>query len=380
MGNVIYLAHYSGTDANRMANPAGVAVMNYIIASIHAAEYDLTVISPAQLEANVFRSREERWINKKTKCIYLPSRKRYNQSMLPLRLLQKMRREHDLMTALGRVVQDGDTLIVYHSLALMDAVSAIRKRRKFRLVLQVCEIYSDAMAAPDEGKRRKELEFIRSADSYIFMSEVLAQMLHGGKGYIVCLGAYRCAPHLGNTGSGNTKKIHVVYSGTLDPVKGGGHAAVKAGEYLTEQYHLHILGIGNETQVEAIKELIRQMTQKTAAEITYDGVLLGEDYSHFLQQCDIGLSTQNPAGAFNETSFPSKILSYLGHGLEVVSIRTPVIEKSAVGAFLHYYDIQEPQRIAQAIRNVDINTTRDTGRLIEKLDKDFIDSLRILLQ
>lgn len=378
MGKVIYLAHYGGAGLRRMVYPAGVTVMNYLIESVNAAGYDLTVISPAQLVRNEVHSGEIQRINEKTRCIYLPSRKRYGTALLPLKLLQKKKRERDLMEELDRTVQEGDTLIVYHSLALMPVISRMRRHRKFRLVLQVCEVYSDAMAAPVPQRRREELEFIRSADAYIFMSEALAQLLHGEREYAVCLGAYRWEPPM--TGREKRTKIHVVYSGNLDPVKGGASAAVKAGEYLTEQYHLHILGAGNETQVAAVKRLIWEISRRTAAEITYDGVLLGEAYSRFLQQCDIGLSTQNPAGAFNATSFPSKILSYLSNGLRVVSTRTPVIEASAVGGFLHYYDEQEPWEIADAVRRVDLHVPWDAGGIVRKLDEDFVDALKKLLE
>ena len=37
-----------------------------------------------------------------------------------------------------------------------------------------------------------------------------------------------------------------VYAGTYDPRKGGVLAAVAAGQYLDDKYHIHIIGFGDE--------------------------------------------------------------------------------------------------------------------------------------
>ena len=105
--------------------------------------------------------------------------------------------------------------------------------------------------------------------------------------------------------------------------------------------------------------------------MSYDGLLSGEEYIRFIQSCDIVLSTQNPDAAFNATSFPSKILSYMANGLRVVSIRIPAIEQSAVGDALFYYDRQTSEEIAKAILSVDMNSSYDSRTLIHALDNAF---------
>ena len=113
--------------------------------------------------------------------------------------------------------------------------------------------------------------------------------------------------------------------------------------------------------------------------MTYDGLKSGEDYIRFLQSCDIGLSTQNPDAAFNATSFPSKVLSYLSNGLHVVSIRIPAIVTSAVGDLLSYYDEQTPEKIAAAIRSIRLSDPYDSRQRIRQLDIDFQNKLSVLL-
>ena len=173
-------------------------------------------------------------------------------------------------------------------------------------------------------------------------------------------------------------KIHVVYAGTFDPRKGGATAAA-ATEWLSEKYHIHILGFGSSNDTEHIKKVIQNTNEKSKATVTYDGLLSGEDYIQFLQKCQIGLSTQNPDADFNSTSFPSKILSYMANGLRVVTIRIPAIESSDVGQNLYYYDNQTPQDIAKAIMSVDLNDGYDGRVRIAELDKQFRNDLKILL-
>ena len=109
-------------------------------------------------------------------------------------------------------------------------------------------------------------------------------------------------------------------------------------------------------------------------------LLCGEEFDRFLQSCHIGLSTQDPSAAFNSTSYPSKILTYMGNGLTVVSIRIPAIELSSVSSDLSYYDVQTPENIADAIMNVDFSDSFERNRLkIKSLDQEFIEKLKNLL-
>ena len=175
-------------------------------------------------------------------------------------------------------------------------------------------------------------------------------------------------------------KIHCVYAGTLDPRKGGAAAAVEAALFLNGDYHIHILGFGNEKEKAEMLNTIDNISKKSKADITYDGLLSGKEYIKFIQSCDIGLSTQNPNAKFNDTSFPSKILSYMASGLRVVSIRIPAIEKSAVGKFMYYYDEQTPENIAKAIKSIDFSEEYDSRKTIGVLDKAFICDLKTMLK
>ena len=134
---------------------------------------------------------------------------------------------------------------------------------------------------------------------------------------------------------------------------------------------MHILGFGSDDEIKMMKDKIEEVNAKSEATVTYDGLLSGAEYTKFLQSCDIGLSTQNPDAAFNATSFPSKILSYMANGLRVVTIRIPAISDSGVGSSVYYYDTQTPQNIAEAIKSINLNDDYNGREIIVELDKQF---------
>uniref|UniRef100_UPI003AB757CC hypothetical protein n=1 Tax=Faecalibacillus intestinalis TaxID=1982626 RepID=UPI003AB757CC len=170
-----------------------------------------------------------------------------------------------------------------------------------------------------------------------------------------------------------------VYAGTFDPRKGGVSAATAAGEYLDKNFHIHILGFGSEEEKKILVKQIEEVNSKNGAVVTMDGLLSGEEYTKFLQSCDAGFSTQNPDANFNDTSFPSKVLSYLSNGLRVVSVRIKALEESKVGNLLYFYDGNDPKSIAETIKSINFDKDYDSREFISQLDKEFTESLKKIL-
>ncbi len=273
-------------------------------------------------------------------------------------------------------MKEGETLVVYHSLFYMNLVKLIKKFKKVKLVLEVEEIYGDVME--NDRVSKKELDFCKLADAYIFPTELLDEKINKNKKPSVIIhGTYKVEANLAQ--KFDDGKIHIVYAGTLDPRKGGAAAAVAAGEFLDENYHIHILGFGNDKDKINLLTEIERASKTSDCKVTYDGLLSGQEYLKFLQSCHIGLSTQNPAAAFNDTSFPSKILSYMANGLRVVSIRIAVIETSSINDYMSYYDEQTPESIAEAIKSIIISDTTDFQKVVSDLDKKFVSNIRKML-
>ncbi len=379
MSKIVYLAHYDVANGGRCTSPAGTTVMEYVIDCLKRAKRETVVLSPALSRQTL--PYQELTLGETVRAILLPTERCPKCWQLISRFLRKRHQHRRLIRALLEQVDDGDTLLVYHSLSFMDAVKTVLKKRNINLILQVCEIYGDV--AENERIKKRELEFFQLADRYVFQSEMLNRLINTRRlPYTVLHGTYhtvddRTVVHpLIDTAQGKT---HCVYAGTLDPRKGGG-TAVQAALFLPDRFHIHILGFGTDSEVQQMKDLIADVSSRCGCTVTYDGCLSGDDYLNFLGGCQIGLSTQQPDAAFNATSFPSKILAYMANGLRVVTVRLPAIETSQVGNDLFYYDENTPEGVAKAIQAIDLADDYDGKRVIQQLDTAFFASFCRLIE
>lgn len=371
MKKIYYLGYYDiieNKNENRNIVLSATNKMSYIIEAIEENGYSVEVISTSQTK------------NKQGyegKCVPI-GKNSFLRLFKTLPWGNKLRRVISVMSMrwqyrryILKTLKTGDTLIAYHSVPYAAFLAWAKRKIGFRLVLEVEEIYADVTGRGSD--RKKEYKAFSAADAYIFPTKLLNDKLNTkDKPYVIIHGTYKVEPDRGV--KFNDGKIHIVYAGTLDPRKGGAIAAA-AGEFLNSRYHVHILGFGGEKdRAHLLKEIARVQTISDCT-VTYDGLLSGEEYIRFLQGCDIGLSAQNPDAAFNDTSFPSKILSYMANGLRVVSIRIPAIETSAIGEYMYYYNEQTPEKIADAIKKIDFSVRYDSRKIILELDEFFIKAL-----
>lgn len=274
-----------------------------------------------------------------------------------------------------------EKVVVYHSTGYASLIMLLKKIKKIHLILEVEEIYADVSGKEDE--RKLEFRLFQMADAYIFPAKRMNDLINTqGKPCTLICGTYQTEKDLGVQFDELQwkDKIHCVYAGIFDPRKGGVQAAMDAARYLPAQYHMHILGFGSENEVKNVQNQIEEIKELGGCGISYDGCLRGEEFIRFLQCCHIGLSTQNPKAAFNDTSFPSKILTYMANGLRVVTVRIPVVEESPVGQWMHYYDESEPVEIAKAIMNVKLDDNRDSRKIVSQLDRAFVTDIKRFLE
>ena len=87
------------------------------------------------------------------------------------------------------------------------------------------------------------------------------------------------------------------------------------------------------------------------------------------------------SGAYLQTSFPSKILSYLSMGLAVVSCYIECVSACRIGDLVTYYHEDTPEKIAEAIRSTSVqNSSTAILKRMEQLDDSFCADLQRLLE
>ena len=376
MKKIFYLGYYD-TPQNKSENRnivlSATNKMSYVIESIESVGYSVEVISASQTKNNKAYPEKTVKIGKNSSLKLFKTLPWGNKVRRIISVIDMRRRYKSyLLKNLG----PEDTLIAYHSVPYSEFLVRAKKKRGFRLILEVEEIYADVNGK--ETDRIKEYKAFQAADAYIFPTKILDYKLNTeAKPSVIIHGTYKVEPD--RKTKINDDKIHIVYAGTFDPRKGGAIASVGAAEFLDENYHLHILGFGSNQDKQNLLSEIEVINKESKCKVTFEGLLSGEDYIRFIQSCHIGLSTQNPSGAYNDTSFPSKILSYMVNGLRVVSIRIPVVETSAIGEHINYYDEQTPEKIANAIKSIALGDKYDGRRKVEEIDLKFKNSIGEIL-
>lgn len=273
-------------------------------------------------------------------------------------------------------VKKEDIIVVYHSLANMKLVKYIKKNVTDKIVYEVEEIYGDVIN--DEKAKIKELKAFKNASSYIFSNDYLNTIINTKQlPYVTCYGTYEI-PTLYKE-SFNDNLIHCLYAGTLAQNKGALNA-INAAKYLPNNYLIHILGFGSEKDIADIKNAVNEVNNSYGTtKVIYEGLKLNEEYLKFIQKCQIGLCTQNIDAAFNTTSFPSKILSYMSNGLEVVGVNIAAIKNSKVGQYIQFYNVPDEKEIANVILNINLNAKSNNVDVVKELDKEFKEDLKAML-
>lgn len=375
MKKIYYVGYYDDLKTatrKRTVFPAANTKMEYIISAFQKCGYDLKVLSASLPIEKGFSPCETRKISKNTTLLQPCG---FGDGDIIKKILNYVFvRGHVLKELLFKTNRKTE-VIVYHSVSYIRTISFAKFIKRFNLTLEVNEIYGDVFN--DEKMIRKEYKFFEIADKYIFPTNLLEQKINvSNKPYAINCGTYKVEKD--RKVFFDDDKIHVIYAGTFDPRKGG-ITAVEAAQYLSDKYHIHIIGFGNKKELENIKKNVYEMNKKARATVTYDGLLSGDEYIEFLQKCHIGLSPQDSNASFNETSFPSKILSYMANGLKVVTIRIPAIEYSSVTDDVYYYDNQTPEEIAKAIMSIKLDNGVDSREKIKELDKEFCEEIKKLI-
>lgn len=353
---------------NRNNSPAADSKVDYIVSALNRCGYGVDIIS-RQVTDNLFSLGGKRAEGQNTIRFFVN--------------FGKLRRLTGWLTTLVFFVwcllniKRNETVIIYHSLGYSSVFLKLRKIINFRIIGEIEEIYHDVSLKSSEFIYN-ENKFIELCDAYIMPTILLNDKINpANKPFCIIHGIYSITTEYKFDTIDDL--THIIYAGTLDPDKGGAEAAIQSAEFLSSNYHVHICGFGSKEIVEKTTELCDIVSKKGGALVSYDGLYSGVDFEKKLQQCTIGLSTQNPDAAFNDTSFPSKILVYLSNGLKVVTVKIPVVETSDVNRAVTYYNHQTPSEIAEAIEKARALKSESAKELLSSLDKQFCENINNLI-
>lgn len=360
---------------SRVGTLAAINKMNYIADSIINAGYDINIISPSWISDSHSDSKFE----KKSVSQIKPNKKVTLVSSWGTknRISRNFKIVYSLVWLffwLLKNVKSNEKILVYHSPWIALPIILAKKIKKFKLILEVEEIYADVSSIHPYFDKL-ESKILKKADCFLFSTDLLSKKIDNKGCFVVVYGDYKT--HNTLQFPLEDGRIHLVYAGIIDSHKAGAFNAAELALHLSEKYVVHIIGFG---EVELLKERIEQINKVSECKVIFDGSLKGDDYVRYCQKCHIGLSTQKMDGKYLETSFPSKILSYLGMGLRVVSSNIECVTLSKVGSIMHYYSEENPQAIAETIKNINISEDYNSIELLKELDLEFIGDLKKMLE
>lgn len=370
-----YIGFYDVNDSEikRVSSLAATNKMNYIASALNKSGYGVEFVSPSWIDDATYKckfEKGERGGDERNIVCFVPSFGTNNRFFRALKVFFSLTW---LFFWLVFNVKRNEKILAYHSPWLGLPIIMAKKIKGFKLILEVEEVYSDVSSLHTFFNRIEEKIF-SIADFYLFATDLLANRMPIFKPAIVIYGGYSTIGELASPPVDG--KIHLVYAGIIDSDKAGAFNAVESARFLPEHYLLHIIGFG---EIEKLKKRIYELNIVNKCQIIFDGTLNGTEFIKYCQQCHIGLSTQKMEGKYLETSFPSKILTYLGMGLRVVSCEVTCVTKSVINSLVSFYSKEDPESIANAILKVDLKSANNSRQVIAELDSKFVIDLKNMI-
>ncbi|MHB1106944.1 MAG: glycosyltransferase family protein [Lutibacter sp.] len=376
MKRVKYIGFYdveSFASEKRVKSIAAVNKMNYIASAMESAGYEVEIVSPSWSANNKgFYGLRELSLSENITLKIGPTFGADNFFTKKLRIFLSW---IWLFLYLIRNAEKDEKIVVYHSMMAIYPIYYAQKIKNFKIILELNEIYQDVTVFSSKFKKL-EMQIIKDSEAYILSTELLQSKINSKKAFLINYGNYRVSK---KADSLLKDKIHIVYAGIIDKYKAGAFNALDAAQFLTEKYIIHIIGFGNEMDIIELERKIKESNKNHECKVIFDGLKTGEQYNEYITKCHLGLSTQSPDAEYNNTSFPSKVLSYLSMGLRVVSVDVESITKSKIGQLLYYYIGNSGKSISEAILKIDINSPYDSKKSLIELDKKFIEDIKNLI-
>ena len=365
---VYYAVYYSTKDSGRVKNYAGEDKVDYICKAINEIGEKVLLLSNAKTTENRFAQRERQHLFLNTDLLYFASLPRKG---LVLHAIDVLWGYVQLFLFVLFRVKQTDTILVYHSLGYRGLWGILRRIKKFNYVLEVEELFQ-TFEASNSSYKKHERKVFKFPDAFLFSNALLAEEINDdNKPYGIINGVYK---GLVDQRHSNGSKVRAVYAGSLEKQKGVDYI-IPVANHLPDRYEIHVIGFGSEKDLERIEELIKQ----TKGNVSYDGVFKGEEYTRYLQSCDIGLCVQDENDEFNKYEYPSKIFSYLSNGLQVVANELIQLKNSDVFPYLHIAKGKEPLEIAEAIIQCEGNCI-SANEIMDNLDEHFKEQIKKLLR
>ena len=274
------------------------------------------------------------------------------------------------------VIRPGDNVILYHSYSYTRFIGKRCAIKKKHIVLEVEEVYG-YNAVEDKPYLPDEIRSIKRFDKFILVNDYIAPELGiPEENRVVSYGVVD-PDYQKKERQFDRDHVHVLYAGTIDLKKVGASSAVKSAEFLPDRFVLHVAGFGKEEAVRELRALIEENnSHDDRCRIEFHGMLKGEELDSLFDSCDIGISTNVMRPNFANNTFPSKIMTYMTHGLKVVSGYADAFRDAKIARNWSFFHTHDPKEIALAIERAAETDAADDRTVLREVDDQLVDFLR----
>jgi len=366
-----YISFYTNTKKRRQVS-SGISKIEYMLDVLKSLDERVVAVSTASsAETGLQRGFTEGDV------LYLPSLCIKGAVGRRLNLFYM---QWKLFRYLMKHVSNDDLVMYYHSMSYAWPLRWARRFKRFKFIMEFNDKYSYHYTNKKKAAKVDTIEkkLIAEADAYVFASPMMLDLTQGNKPYTVNYGSYAPAEaQMRKKEKTLDGKVHLLYSGVLEPLRKAGELAIEAMEALPENYVLHIAGFGNEAYVSEVRRKITEINQKKGFEaIVFHGFLNQVQLGDLMQMCDISLSTHKYEFAWqSDLSFPSKIPLNMANGLYMVTQDLPVIFNSPFKDAICFYGGDAPTDVAKAIRNCAETLLKEQSvipsEIVAELDRNF---------
>lgn len=368
---VTYLGHYDllrNGKQERVYSLAGARKIDFVCDELVQLGFDVNLVSAAYSNLNghgKVSGTTER-IRDGITLILAPSNKATNK-------LERIKRVLGarlwLFCYLLRNCKKDDCVVVYHNYADALAIVLAQKIKGFKLILQIEEQYSMVWKLSPFQKWREKLLLEYGKENALVVSELLAERLKITNP-IVSYGNYRV--YEGQIPSKRSNEnIVLVFTGMIETVRNGAFLSIECMKYLPSNYTLYLSGPVSKGTEEQFYTSIDNVNQGCGREAcVYKGMLGDSEYENLLLSADIALNPQRE-GSFGDFVFPSKILTYMSYGLQVVSTKGRSIVESELAGCIAFAEDFTAESVANTIQRVANSPLTDYRDVLNKLEMDF---------
>lgn len=377
MKRIWYIGFFDGDKCSERrkseGNIAGTVYMRGLINSLKRNKYHVSIVSLQMTQTPGIYKAEHIKVDEYEEQYFLP----YITVKIGGRLIGGKTIVYALKTFLEKNVEKNEIVISYHSIVYGNLLTQMRNKLGFIWIPEVNEIY--CLSRQDYENNSfvmRERDMFAAGDAYIFASDALARQYANNKPYVVLYGAYDVIiPEKVVEG----ENINIVYTGIINQDRGV-YKIIESMELLPNKYKLFILGFGRESEINKMKERVENVNIKRGREgVFYCGTKVGKAYSEFLSDKHIGVSLMNQKQEISNNAFPGKILSYMGHSLQVLSSDCDSIVNSRLGKHIYFCD-NTPKEIAGTIEQMASMHKCNNGEVLGGMCEQFEKELKDLLE